>query len=201
MPYLRRWRAGCPPPWARRVWARCPPRPPSVGPCTQSPPPRRNYKGLSYEDEGHTALLPRHGGLGLIVPLAPSRGPLPPTPAEIIKALPTKMKGTLPSSLGTEGLGSLSPSILTLTTPDLSTISWMNRPFFPMTLPTKLLGTWNVNCMMFFKIYNSSCSRKFWQIKIGWYDVFFLIILHQNSFINLNQTNHGSNREIDTKDQ
>lgn len=30
---------------------------------------------------------------------------------------------------------SLSPSILTLTTPDLSTISWMTLPFFPITLP------------------------------------------------------------------
>lgn len=31
---------------------------------------------------------------------------------------------------------SLSPSILTLTTPDLSTISWMTLPFLPITLPT-----------------------------------------------------------------
>lgn len=30
---------------------------------------------------------------------------------------------------------SLSPSILTLTTPDLSTISWMTFPFLPITLP------------------------------------------------------------------
>ena len=30
---------------------------------------------------------------------------------------------------------SLSPSILTLTTPDLSTISWMTLPFLPITLP------------------------------------------------------------------
>ena len=51
------------------------------------------------------------------------------------------MNGTLPSTLGTVGEGSLSPSILTLTTPLLSTISWMNLPFFPITLPTKFLGT------------------------------------------------------------
>lgn len=30
----------------------------------------------------------------------------------------------------------------TRTTPLLSTISWMIRPFFPITLPTKLRGTW-----------------------------------------------------------
>lgn len=30
---------------------------------------------------------------------------------------------------------SLSPSILTLTTPDLSTISWITLPFLPITLP------------------------------------------------------------------
>lgn len=30
---------------------------------------------------------------------------------------------------------SLSPSTRTLTTPDLSTISWITFPFFPITLP------------------------------------------------------------------
>lgn len=29
-----------------------------------------------------------------------------------------------------------------LTTPLLSTISWMILPFFPITLPTRILGTW-----------------------------------------------------------
>ena len=38
----------------------------------------------------------------------------------------------LTSSLG--ALSSLSPSIFTRTTPDLSTMSWMLRPFFPITL-------------------------------------------------------------------
>ena len=32
---------------------------------------------------------------------------------------------------------SLSPSILTLITPDLSTMSWMLRPFLPMTFAAK----------------------------------------------------------------
>lgn len=32
--------------------------------------------------------------------------------------------------------------ILTRTTPLLSTISWIIRPFFPITFPTKFLGTW-----------------------------------------------------------
>jgi len=32
---------------------------------------------------------------------------------------------------------SFSASILTLTTPDLSTISWISFPFFPITFPTK----------------------------------------------------------------
>ena len=59
-------------------------------------------------------------GLRLLSPLAPLQcamppplqwdlAPNPPPLLEIIKALPTKMKGTLPSSLKMEGLGSLSP--------------------------------------------------------------------------------------------
>uniref|UniRef100_A0A8C1ESK8 DnaJ (Hsp40) homolog, subfamily C, member 19 n=1 Tax=Cyprinus carpio carpio TaxID=630221 RepID=A0A8C1ESK8_CYPCA len=32
---------------------------------------------------------------------------------------------------------SLSPSMRTLTAPDLSTISWITLPFFPITFPTK----------------------------------------------------------------
>lgn len=41
----------------------------------------------------------------------------------------------LTSSRGS--LFSLSPSILTLTTPDLSTISWITFPFFPITFPSE----------------------------------------------------------------
>ena len=41
----------------------------------------------------------------------------------------------LTSSRGS--LFSLSPSILTLTTPDLSTISWITFPFFPITFPSQ----------------------------------------------------------------
>ena len=32
-------------------------------------PLAQNFKCLTYEDEGHAALLPGHGGLGLVVPL------------------------------------------------------------------------------------------------------------------------------------
>lgn len=56
--------------------------------------------------------------------------------------VPTKTKGTRPSSRGCVGFGSLSPSILTRTTLLLSTISWMTRPFLPITLPTRKRGTW-----------------------------------------------------------
>ena len=59
----------------------------------------------------------------------------------IASLVPTKMNGTEPSSLGADGRGSLSPSILTLTTPDLSTISWMKRPFLPIAFPTRSRGT------------------------------------------------------------
>ena len=55
------------------------PSPPSSGPSHQIAPPHgglwlvvplaQNFKCLTYEDEGHAALLPGHGGLGLVVPL------------------------------------------------------------------------------------------------------------------------------------
>ena len=54
----------------------------------------QNFNCLTYEDEGHAGVLPGHGGLGLFVPLA--LNPL----AQILNDSSTKMKDTLPSSLG-----------------------------------------------------------------------------------------------------
>ena len=45
--------------------------PPPVGPRPQSSSTPRNYKGLTYQDEGHASLLLENGGLGLVVPLTP----------------------------------------------------------------------------------------------------------------------------------
>lgn len=60
----------------------------------------------------------------------------------MLSMVPTNTNGTCPSSRGWIGSGSLSPSIFTRTTPDLSTISWITRPFLPITFPTRLRGTW-----------------------------------------------------------
>ena len=54
----------------------------------------------------------------------------------MLSFVPTNMNGTTPSS--SAWARSLSPVIFTLTTPDLSTISWITRPFLPMTLPAIL---------------------------------------------------------------
>lgn len=68
------------------------------------------YRGLGGQPNGQfTSLL-----------LAVSSLPAP--------CLPTSSRGSFLS---------LSPSIRTRTTPDLSTISWMTLPFLPMTLPAQ----------------------------------------------------------------
>ena len=42
-----------------------------------------HLKGLTYEGEGHAPLLPEHGGLGLVVPLAPLQWVLAPYPPHL----------------------------------------------------------------------------------------------------------------------
>ena len=66
-------------------------------------------------------------------------------------------------SLDTESR-SLSPSIFTRTTPDLSTMSWMFFPFLPMTLAVSGLGTRtcssaNSNIPLAFLIASTCCKR------------------------------------------
>lgn len=64
---------------------------------------------------------------------------------------------------------SFSASILTLTTPDLSTISWISFPFFPITFPTErtyrifhfygLPQTWECCCTLIRQDYLCTSSR------------------------------------------